>query len=310
MALTKTQKIADFFLKESNPYSKKRAINTAHVGIVLAVLVAGVLGVGAYFDARAEKEHAIKAAQLEAERNSKMSADAVQSSNSQASSNQGFLSTPSFLGPFKNGGSQARQHSATQIIKRGDSASDVLPTGTLVRVKLVGQVESTDSQSPVTAVVIDDAKSPADFTVIPRGARLIGQGQLDASRERLQVRFSMIVYPEGEQFAISGLAAMTDGSSGIAGDFSSGSFKRHASQFVGDFVGGMADGLKDRTTGGSQIGIPFEPGSLKNGALNGVATSSLNYAKSTTEEMGQAGASITIPSGQEFVLYLEREFHQ
>jgi type IV secretory pathway VirB10-like protein len=304
LASFKTKKVADFFLTESHPYSKKRSIKIWHVASVFAVIVVVVLLIGTYLDNQAEKERAIKQARLNAERRSEATTEAHQTS----SNSQSYLPTPLGSDQFR-GASVQRQRSATQIIKRGDSPSDVLPMGTLVRVRLLGKVESTDSNSPVSAVVIEDAKSPADYTVIPRGAKVIGQGQLDQSRERLQVHFATIVYPEGEQFSITAIAAMPDGSSGVAGDFSSGAFRRHASQFVGNFVGGMAEGMEDRTTGGG-MGIPFEPGSLKNGALNGIAQSSLEYAKSTSQEMGQSSASISIPPGQEFVLYLEREFHQ
>jgi type IV secretory pathway VirB10-like protein len=303
MAFLKKEKVADFFLDEAHPYSKKRSIKGVHVITVFGVLVLLVLGVGSYLDAKANAERAQEQARKDAERNSKVAAQVAIESNA----NKGFLETLS--SPLSNGTVKQREYSASQLIKRGNSVSDVLPMGTLIRVRLLGKVESADSNSPVSVVVIQSATSPAGYEVIPVGTKVIGQGQLDAARERLQVRFHTFVLPEGDQFTVSAQAAMPDGSSGIAGDFSSGSFKRHASQFLGNFIGGMADGMKDRATGGG-MGIPFEPGSLKNGALNGVAQSSLDYAKTSSDEVGKAQATISIPQGEEFNLYLEREFHQ
>jgi type IV secretory pathway VirB10-like protein len=303
MAFLKKEKIADFFLHEANPYSQKRSIKGWHIGAIFGVLVVLVMGLGSYFDSKVHREHEIIEARKTAQAAAKTPTPAAQSSPD----NKDYVDLHSNHGGAS--GPRARQYSASQIIKRGDNTADVLPMGTLVHVRLIGHVESADSKSPVTAVVVQEAVSPSGVEVIPRGTKVIGQGQIDAARERLQVSFHTLVFPEGEQFGLSALAAMPDGSTGIAGDFSSGAFKRHASQFLGSFVGGMAEGLKDRTTGG-QMGIPFEPGSLKNGALNGVAQSSLDYAKSSSEEMGRAQASIKISDGEDFFIYLEREFHQ
>lgn len=307
MSIIKKEKVADFFLSEANPYSQKRSIKAAHVGFVFLVLVFCVLGLGTYFDAKSAKEQQASIAKKVAEDASEVSG-ASMAANATQSDYVGLKSSYQGMGGVsRGGGGSNRQLSASQIIKRGNSPYDALPIGTLVRVRLIGNVESADQQSPVIAVVTDNSLSPGGSEVIPRGAKVIGQGQIDAARERLQVSFSTLVFPEGEQYSFSGLAAMPDGSSGITGDFSSGKFKRYASQFVGNFIGGMANGLKDRESAG-QMGLPLEPGSLKNGALNGIAQSSLDYAKSSSEEMGQAKPSMRLSAGQEFVIYLSREF--
>lgn len=305
MPLFKKPKMADFFLSEAHPYSKKRSIKLVHVLLVLGAVAAIVMIIGTYFDNKAKHEQEVAEAARAAARSANPQASGGSESSHVASDNS-YVGLQSPYG--RTAGRGGRERSASQIIKRGEAAGDVLPMGTLVRVRLLGQVESVDSNSPVAAIVLEDALSPSQSIVIPRGTKVIGSGQLDNPRERLQVRFHTLVFPEGEQYGLSGLAAMPDGTSGLSGDYSSGSFKKHAGQFIGTFIGGLAEGMKDRTAVG-QIGIPFETGSLKNGALNGVAQSSMNYAKSSSEEMGNSGASIKIPSGKEFVLYLEREFH-
>lgn len=309
MSIIKKEKVAGFFLNEANPYSQKRSIKGSHVGFVFLALVVMVLGLGSYFDAKRAKEHQVSEAKKAAEDASKMSGVGAAANSSQSDQYVSLKSSYSGIGGSNTGGGGlgGRQYAASQIIKRGSSPYDVLPIGTYLRVRLIGNVESADQQSPVIAVVTENSLSPGGAEVIPRGTRVMGQGQVDAARERLQVAFNTLVMPEGEQYSFSGLAAMPDGSSGITGDFSSGKFKRYASQFVGNFIGGMAEGLKDRDSKG-QMGIPFEPGSLKNGALNGVAQSSLDFAKSSSEEMGRAKPSMRLSEGQDFVIYLSREF--
>lgn len=306
MAWLKKNQVADFFLNEEHAYSKKRTIKMKHILAVLGGLAIIVFALGAYYDEKAK----VDLSRIEAKKEAKDSTPTPNAAQVSSSSGGGYLSLPSSFASLGGGARPSgRQRSATQIIKRGENAADVLPIGSGILAELIGKVESTDASSPVQAVILQDVLSPVQALVIPKGTKVIGSGQLDASRERLQVRFHTLVFPEGEQFGISGLAAMPDGSSGLAGDFSSGAFKRNASQFIGTFVGGLAEGLKDRTAIGG-LGIPFEPGGLKNGALNGVVESTKNYTKTQTEQMGQAGASIKVPSGTRFVLFLEREFHQ
>lgn len=309
MGIIKKEKVADFFLDEANPYSQKRSIKGGHVAFAFLALVFVFMGLGSYFDAKSAKEQQVSEAKRAAEDASKVAGAAASADAAQAGQYVSLRSSYQGTGGSYRGGggSGGRQFSATQIIQRGQSPYDLLPIGTLVRVRLIGNVESADQKSPVIAVVTESSMSPGGSEVIPRGAKIIGQGQIDAERERLQVSFSTLVFPEGEQYSFSGVAAMPDGSSGVAGDFSSGKFKRYASQFAGNFIGGMAEGLKDRESAG-QMGIPFEPGGLKNGVLNGVAQSSLDFAKSSSEEMGRAKPSMRLSAGQEFVVYLSREF--
>ena len=303
---TKTD-VGDFFLNEEHPYSKKRTIKLLHVGFAIGVLATIVLIIGTVLDKRAQREQEEARAAKEVKNNSGIPGNAQAGAKPSQSNQGGHLSLEQNFSTLSRGGS-SRQYNATQIIQRGTSGADVLPIGTQIQAQVLGLAESTDSNSPVTAVILQNALSPVEALVIPKGTKVIGSGHIDAQRERLQVQFHTLVFPEGEQYSVSAIATMPDGSSGLAGAFSSGEFRKNASQFIGTFVSGVAEGLKDRTTGG-QIGIPFEPGSLKNGVLNGIAGSSANYVKSTSEKLGQVSASISVSSGTPFVLYLTREFH-
>lgn len=301
--------VADFFLNEEHVYSKKRTINLKTVGLVFGALVVLVFVLGAIFDGQSKRERLA----TEAKKDLKEQTSVAESlpKHGEKPEMDRYLSLSSIPDRRGSGGSSfsQKQRNASQIIKRGENSADALPVGSVFSVQLIGKVESTDSNSPVQAVVLEDVLSPLQALVIPKGTRAIGSGQLDPTRERLQVRFHTLVFPEGEQFSISGLAAMLDGSSGLAGDFSSGTFRRHASQLVGTFVGGLAQGLKDRSAAGS-LGLPMEQGSVKNGLLNGVTQSAESYAKTEAEQMGKGGASIRVAAGTRFVLFLEQEFHQ
>jgi hypothetical protein len=101
---------------------------------------------------------------------------------------------------------------------------------------------------------------------------------------------------------------MNDGSAGLSGDYNSGHLEKQIGNFIGNFVSGLADGVKDKQQGLN--GIAFEPGSLKNGILNGIRTGAFSESKSYSEEMKQTKGSVEIKSGLSFLIYLEKEYGQ
>ncbi len=64
--------------------------------------------------------------------------------------------------------------------------------------------------------VVDRAVQLGDTVVIPEGARVIGQ-TAGAVRDRVNVRFASVVFPNDREMPISGLALMKDGSAGLVG---------------------------------------------------------------------------------------------
>ena len=103
------------------------------------------------------------------------------------------------------------------------------------------------------------------------------------------------------------MGLMADGSAGLSGDYHSGEGKRQVGRFLGNFIGGLADGMKERSASG-QSGISYEPGSIKNGVLNGITLSGADQAKSYSEDLSQSKPSMNLSSGHSFVIFLEKEY--
>ncbi len=200
-----------------------------------------------------------------------------------------------------------RQYTASQLVRReGSSSGDKLPMGSTIPVRLVNQVISSDSGAPVIAEVTEEILWK-NSVVIPAGTRVLGSASFDDTAKRLQMRFQTLVFPEGEQRAVSALALMPDGSSGLPGDYHSGQFSAQAGRFLGYFVGGLTSGMKDKTSQG-QFGLPYEPGGLKNGLLNGVSQSATDQANQYAESMKNVHPYLEVSAGVPFFLYLEKEF--
>ena len=105
---------------------------------------------------------------------------------------------------------------------------------------------------------------------IPAGTQAIGQATFEEGSKRIQVHFNTLVYPDGDQHGLQGVAMMGDGSAGLIGDYHSEGVRRELGNFFGNFISGFAAGMTDRTASGG-MGIPYDVGSVKNGVLNGVA---------------------------------------
>ncbi len=286
-----------YFMEEACPYTKRRKLKSKPFKILgVATVVVGILVILATPSQEAKKENS--------------STESTQSQSGQSTAGNS-RADDTFYQEYRLGsvgsGRPPRQYGASQLVRRGEgNDGDKLPMGSTIPAKLLNSVLSSDSNSPVMAEISEEIYWK-NSVMIPAGTKAIGQGTLDDGTERLQVRFHTLVHPEGQQHSISALALLGDGSSGIAGDFHSRSFPKQAGRFAGTFVGGLAQGLKDKDSRG-QAGIVFEPGSLKNGILNGIAASSLDQANALANDSERLKPYLEVPGGTQFLLYLEREY--
>ncbi|MBI3557955.1 MAG: TrbI/VirB10 family protein [Deltaproteobacteria bacterium] len=308
--------VDQYFLEEKCPFSQKRELKAKNLKIAFAVvLVVGVAfvlfaGGNAEREWKQSEEAKTKADDLTNRgRPPQRSGDGSVSMDSDWGQGRKDAGGVSYGGRAAGGGSSNRQYSASQIVRGSpDGAGNGfgLPMGSTLRVRLLNKLLSSDASQPVIAEVLEDAVW-RNSALIPAGARAMGTASFDDAAKRLQIRFHTFVYPEGDQHPVSALALASDGSSGLAGDYHSGTTQKEVGRFLGNFVGGLADGMKDRQAGG-QSGLGLEPGSIKNGILNGVTVSSLDQAKAFSEGMQNVRPYLEVPGGTVFVLYFEKEY--
>ena len=93
-----------------------------------------------------------------------------------------------------------------------------LNTGTEIKATIRNAIFSYNLQTPIIAVVDVDASCTKNgYAVLPKGTRLLGTADILKSDDRVNIRFSVAVLPNGREFAISGLALSPDGSAGVKG---------------------------------------------------------------------------------------------
>lgn len=301
--------MASYFIEESCPYTKKRTLNKKRISCLLGLCLVGFVFYVLIFAEDPKSMipfyEAKPVAQTQTNR-----------SEPETKNTSGYI-TPWYSGngAVRGGGginTSARQRNANQVIVRGNAGGDPgsrLPMGFGINVRLVNTVHSMSSNSPVIAEVSQDVFSVGGSTLmIPANTRVIGSVMFSNQDRRLEMRFHTFVYPDGSQSSLQGLGMMSDGSVGITGDYHSEGTKRQIGRFIGTFVGGLAEGMKDRTASGMS-GTPYEIGSVKNGLLNGAARSAEDQTKVLSEDLAESKPYMTLEPGQNFIIYLEKELN-
>lgn len=196
-----------------------------------------------------------------------------------------------------------RELSASQVVKQqGGGLGFGLASGTTIAVRLLNRIVTSDSRNPVIAVVTTEASSPSGFSLAV-GTKVLGNAQGEPGSERVQVNFHTLVFENGGEQAFNGVATMPDGSSGITGEYHSQMLKKEGGRFISKFIGGFADGFKDREKGTLR---PFEPGNLKNAALSGISESASEQAKTHETDMKNVNPYVSVEPGTSFMIFLEK----
>ena len=91
-----------------------------------------------------------------------------------------------------------------------------IPAGTKIPALLSDRIFSFNVAAPVTAVIAKDF-SFNDKVVIPKNSRFLGEVNIVKSVDRVNVRFDVLIFPDGRELRVRGLALSEDGSGGVKG---------------------------------------------------------------------------------------------
>ncbi len=95
-------------------------------------------------------------------------------------------------------------------------ANYFLPTGFSFPARLENAVYSYNVETPAIAVVERDI-SYLKRVVVPAETRVIGNVTIQKSHDRVLINFHTLVFPEGDEVKVGGLALALDGSAGLKG---------------------------------------------------------------------------------------------
>ena len=170
-----------------------------------------------------------------------------------------------------------------------------LPTGQEIKATIQNAIFSFNLQTPVIATVDDPVTSPKDGTIIlPRKTRLIGTADILKSDDRVNVRFSIAVLPNGREFELVGIALSPDGSAGIKGTVKEYKDARFMSSALSGAMSGMGQAVVAM--------LPGQP--IVAGALGGALVQGAQEAETISNQ--KVDVSISVPPFQKTFVFLSR----
>ena len=301
-----TKKIGQYFLENYVPFTGKKTLKIKAFIVLAVLLTLGAVGYIMVAGNAAEKSDATAKTTDKSVGSSQSSISQNGSKNSQSS---GKPQGTDYVSVHPNQGyGNSRNYSASQVVKADSGFGRVaLPLAFQIPAVLSGRIVTSDAATPTIAIIPQDV-AWEDEILIPEGSKALGQTTFDESTHRVQLRFSAVVFPDGSSHSFSGLAMSTDGAAGLSGDYHSGTIGQQVGKFLSMFIGGLSDGMKDRQPSQAPMTPPYEPGSLRNGALNGVAVTSSEFAKSKSQELERSKPFMEIPGGTALMIFLDKEF--
>lgn len=105
---------------------------------------------------------------------------------------------------------------AERIRERPEPFNLGLPSGTKIPALLSDRVFSFNVAAPVQAILAKDFIYK-DEVVIPKDARFLGEADVVKSLDRINVRFDLLILPDGREVRVRALALSEDGAAGIQG---------------------------------------------------------------------------------------------
>jgi len=91
-----------------------------------------------------------------------------------------------------------------------------LASGTKIPAYLGERVFSFNVNAPVVAVISKDFTT-GDKVLLPKGSKFLGEANVLKSLDRINVRFHLLVFPDGREIRVNALALSEDGAAGIKG---------------------------------------------------------------------------------------------
>lgn len=171
-----------------------------------------------------------------------------------------------------------------------------IPPGSMLKAVLI----TGASDGPVKAEV-SEALIIQGETLIPAGTTLIGAG--GSTEDRLMIRFNQVVFKDGSFESIQGYAAdIDDKTIGLKGSKVSKYALKYATAIGLNFVGGMAEGLKEKEVVNQQV---VNSPSAKNALLSGTNKATIEMASETMTDIRNSAPVIQIKSGQEILVFFE-----
>jgi hypothetical protein len=206
----------------------------------------------------------------------------------------------------------------TIFATREQSVSEwFLPYGRLLRCELVNTVDSTNLDTPIIGLVIEDTWH-VGRVIIPAGTEVHGIAQKSSVRERIGSDHQwFLVFQDGRELAISGAVldyapkesdswAESDGSAGLRGFVVKSDKYAEAKAILAAIISAGTGAFPETTTLISPLGGASQ---LNNGGIDSAFSAGLQaggqlYSQRLLERLDKDPFYVRVPAGTTFYLYV------
>ena len=208
----------------------------------------------------------------------------------------------------------------TIFVTKEQSVSELfLPYGRLLRCELVNTVDSTNIDTPIIGLVIEDAWNDGRL-IIPAGTEVHGVAQKSAVRERIgSDRQWFLVFQDGRELPVSGTVLdyapdpkkpnawnESDGSAGLRGFFVKSDKYAEAKAILASMISAGAGAFPQTTTLLSPLGgaTQINSGGIESAFSAGLQAGGQIYSKRLLEQLEKNPFYVRVPAGAMFYLYI------
>ena len=195
------------------------------------------------------------------------------------------------------GGHSSPKIAGPKLVRRVLSLN--VPDGAMTDAVLITGAKA----GPVKANLSTELRSRFGEHLLPADTTLLGTAQ--ATGDRLQIRFSKAILPDGDVVKISADALDSgDKTPGIRGSFIARQGMALAGSIALNALSGVADGLQENEAVGAGIA---KKANTRNAILNGASRASLDQAKELTQDFRESSKSIAVPAGTKIIVLFGEE---
>ena len=206
------------------------------------------------------------------------------------------------------------------FVTKEQSVSELfLPYGRLLRCELVNTVDSTNIDTPIIGLVIEDAWNDGRL-IIPAGTEVHGVAQKSAVRERIgSDRQWFLVFQDGRELPVSGTVLdyapdpkkpnawnESDGSAGLRGFFVKSDKYAEAKAILASMISAGAGAFPQATTLLSPLGgaTQINSGGIESAFSAGLQAGGQIYSKRLLDQLDKNPFYVRVPAGATFYLYI------
>lgn len=217
----------------------------------------------------------------------------------------GYTRTPRGSG---GGGGRIKYNAAQVIVRQGGDPDKSLPIGSSIIGRLLNGID-TREQNSFVRVLLPYGASFNQERKLERNSVLFGTATYPGTGEKVYVKFSRGLLPDGREFKLEAQAlSSADFSPGLYGDLHGAAGMRVASTLGLTMVSGMSDIMVEKEVSGGMLPVANPKSTMKNAFYNGLAKASEQEAQRQAGKLGEEKDYVTVEAGSDVVISLTETF--